>query len=127
VFGQYYGLCPPTSDCAQVYKLEGNQLYADATNRVPGRESVIAFKASPLTSDKYYLAKSLADDVTAALLTATQEVFGSPDAHDQGRIVLEITRDGKTKRFYLDNNEEALPATLVPYAQQIKRVVATLK
>ena len=54
-------------------------------------------------------------------------MFGSPDAHDQGGIVLEIIRDGKPKRFYLDNNEEALPAALVPYAQQIKRVVAALK
>jgi hypothetical protein len=127
VFGQYYGFCPPTVDCAQVYKLVGNKLYADETNRVLGRESEIAFKTSPLPADKCDLAKSLAGNLPAELLTSTQEVFGSPDAHDQGGIVLEITRDGKPKRFYLDNNEEALPATLVPYAQQIKRVVAALK
>ena len=127
VFGQYYGFCPSTADCAQVYKLEGDQLYADETTRVLGSEAEIAFKASPLPADKYDLAKSLADDVPAELLTATGEVFGSPDAHDQGGIVLEITQDGKPKRFYLDNNEAALPATLVPYAQRIKRVVAALK
>lgn len=127
VFGQYYGFCPSTADCAQVYKLEGNQLYADETTRVLGSEAEIAFKASPLPADKYDLAKSLADDVPAELLTAAQEVFGSPDAHDQGGIVLEITRDGKPKRFYLDNNEAALPATLVPYAQEVKRVIAGLK
>ena len=127
VFGQYYGFCPPTADCAQVYKLEADQLYADETTRVLGRESEIAFKNNPLPADKYDLAKSLADNLPAELLTSTQEVFGSPDAHDQGGIVLEITLDGKPKRFYLDNNEDALPATLVPYAQQVKRVVAALK
>ena len=39
----------------------------------------------------------------------------------------EITRDGKTKRFLPDSDEAALPAALVPYAQQTKRVVAALK
>jgi hypothetical protein len=60
-------------------------------------------------------------------VTATQATLDSPDAHGQGGIVLEITRDGKTKLFYLDHNKEALPAVQVPYAQQIKRVVAALK
>jgi hypothetical protein len=77
----------------------------------------------PLTS----LARSLAGDVPAELLTSTREVSGSPDAQDPGGIVPEITRDGKTGRFYLDNNEDALPAALVPYAQPIKRGMAALK
>ncbi len=127
VFGQYYGFCPATADCAQVYKLEGDQLYADETTRVLGSESAIVFKTSPLPADKYDLAKSLAGNLPAELLTSNQEVFGSPDAHDQGGIVLEITRNGKPKRFYLDNNEGALPATLVPYAQEVNRVIAGLK
>jgi hypothetical protein len=46
-----------------VYKLEGNKLYADETNRILGRNSEIAFKTSPLPADKYDLAQSLADNL----------------------------------------------------------------
>ena len=127
VFGQYYGFCPPTSDCAQVYKVEGNKLYEDQVLRVLDRSSEITFKASPLAADKYDLAKSLAQNVPAELLKSTEEVFGSPDAHDQGGIVLEVSWEGATKRFYLDNNDDALPPSLVPYAQEVKRVIAALK
>lgn len=127
VFGQYYNFCPSTSDCAQVYKLEGNQLYADETNRVFGRDAKITFKTSPLPADKYDQAKALADNIPAELLTSTEEVFGSPDSYDQGGIVLEITRNGKPKRFYLDNDENALPPSLVPYAREVKRVIEVLK
>ncbi|HEX8531595.1 MAG TPA: hypothetical protein VF646_16300 [Cytophagales bacterium] len=127
VFGQYYGFCPPTSDCAQVYKLEGNHLYEDEVLRVPGRDAKITFKTDPLPADQYDRAKALADNIPAELLTSTGETFGSPDSFDQGGIVLEITRDGQTKRFLLDNDETALPPGLVPYAQEVKRVVAALK
>ena len=52
---------------------------------------------------------------------------GSPGAHERSGIVPEITRDGKTKRFYPNRNEEALPAALGAFGQQIKRGVAALK
>ncbi|WP_026462166.1 hypothetical protein [Adhaeribacter aquaticus] len=127
VFGEYFGFCPLESDCATVYKIQDNKLLADNIKRVGDNSSLITFHPEPLPAAKYEVAKKLVNKLPAELLTSNQEVYGAPDAYDQGGLVLEFVYNGQVKRIFLERDEKNLPANVAAFAKEVKAVVAQIK
>lgn len=123
VFGKFYGHC--MSECATLYKLEGNQLFADELPRFTDWEA-LKFKTTPLSKESYQAAKALLESFPQELLQA-EETIGCPDCADQGGFALEIRKDGKLHRWRIDTQREALPDYLKAYVAQMDAVIARLK
>jgi len=46
-----------------------------------------------------------------------------PDAHDQGGIVIELTKSGKVERWILDRHTNRLPESVKVYADELLKVM----
>ncbi|MEN0049140.1 MAG: hypothetical protein AAF806_18925 [Bacteroidota bacterium] len=120
IFGLVYGFCQ--GDCAQLFKLEGDNLYEDDGIDRLQAEQVLLFKETPLSNVKYDLATSLRSDFPASLINNPDTIIGIPNAYDQGGIYIEY-QNGEVDRFWmLDTNLDALPEDLRPYADRLKEV-----
>ncbi|MBD0257376.1 MAG: hypothetical protein ICV83_16785 [Cytophagales bacterium] len=126
VFGIDFAEC--TTDCARLYKLEGNQLLADEVNHFSIHYPAIQFSTTPLSEDKYAAAKQLLDAMPGELLAATEKRFGEPNAHDQGGIIIGLQTTGQPMKYwYLDPIEDRLPAYLQPYTREVQAVLGELR
>ncbi len=121
IFGSYYGRC--ASDCTKLYKLENQQLYA--------KEKVLyisddwAFSTTPASQTDYDLAKNLLTKFPKQLFEEPDQI-GIPNAHDQGGLVIAVP-DGESWRvWYIDTVTDRLPAYLVPYIQDVRKVLDQL-
>ncbi|MFN7120143.1 MAG: hypothetical protein ACK4TA_25355 [Saprospiraceae bacterium] len=123
VFGKYFGHC--LDECATLYKLEGNQLYADDMKRFNGWDS-LEFKAEPLSDARYEAAKVLLSTFPQKLLNEA-ETIGCPDCADQGGFALEIRKDGKMRHWHIDTNKDQIPDYLRSYVEQLNTLVEQLK
>ncbi len=126
VFGTYYGFCG--GDCAHLYKIENQKLYADQgiDNLYLFRDRELPFATEPRPEEDYAKAKFLISDFPNQLLQEEQQTLGNPDAHDQGGIFLELTMGEEVKKWYLDTSTERLPEYLQEYAKQVMAVVEML-
>jgi hypothetical protein len=123
-FGRICGFC--RGDCATVFKLTNNQLFADdmTTNN---RAAPLVFQTTPLSDAKRLIAKQLADAIPAQLLTETAETIGCPDCADQCGYVVVSTQNGETKRWFIDTFENGVPAYLQPFVVKIRETLTALQ
>ena len=78
IFGLVYGFCQ--GDCAQLFKLEGNNLYEDdGVDRLQAEQPLL-FKEMPLSSTDYDLAASLRSDFPESLVNNSDTIIGIPNA-----------------------------------------------
>ncbi len=111
VFGLYYGEC--VGDCATLLKLEDGKLYADNIEypfEIVSDENGffsheienISFKKQALPEEYYPVAKRLLSKFPGELLLVDEQVFGTPDAYDQGGLYLAMQINGKRKAWKID-------------------------
>ena len=127
VFGTYYGFC--FGDCADIYKLEEGQLFADKEieNFYEFRDEELPFEADPRPEEDYSIAETLLETFPTRLFDEEEETLGIPDAHDQGGIYLEIRTPDRTQRWFLDTIAERLPEYLRDYAREVMEIVRELE
>lgn len=123
VFGKYFGHC--INECANLYKLEGDQLFSDDMNRFTGWED-LKFQTKALPQLQYDAAKALLHSLPADLLKEP-ETIGCPDCADQGGFALEIRKDDRFYHWRIDTNRDQIPAYLRSYIDQIDVVIEQLK
>lgn len=99
IFGTAQGMC--MGDCAKIFKLEGEKLFADDVVEHLINENV-TFQTTSLTTDKVTLATVLRDQVPAELLSETKDRIGCPDCYDQGTIFIKIKTDGQERFWFID-------------------------
>ena len=125
IFGVGFAECG--GDCAKIYQLKGELLFADEDiNYITSVEQEFTFQAEPLHPDKFRTAEVLLKTFPEELWIEQQQIIGQPNAHDQGGIILAVTRAGITKRWYIDLVEERQPKYLIPYTREIKAVINKL-
>ncbi|MEL6718443.1 MAG: hypothetical protein AAFO82_12130 [Bacteroidota bacterium] len=124
IFGIVYGFCQ--GDCAQLFKLEGEELFEDDGVDRLQLEEVIQFKDIPRSTADYELAIPLRTDFPESLIGRTDTIIGIPNAYDQGGIYLQYQDDITDRFWYIDTNLEALPEELRPYIDKVKKVWAEL-
>jgi len=128
IFGVYRGFC--MGDCAELYKIEGDALYADSTDRFyPFSDpyGTIEFQPEALSQERYELAAELIEAVPQELLNSDEQTFGCPDCADQGGIYIEIKEGEDIQAWNIDYAEDNLPEFLVPFTQQVKAVIGDLR
>lgn len=123
IFGKYHGFCQ--GDCARLYKMADNQLYADQVKRLIEPDSLI-FSSTPMSEKAYQIAERLLADFPQELMKEPEEVIGCPDCADQGGYYLEWRSGDVTRRWRLDTNQTALPAYLAAYTKRIESVLNSL-
>jgi hypothetical protein len=123
-FGRFCGFC--VGDCAKVFKLDNNQLFADdmTTNN---RSAPLVFQTTPLSDAKRLIAKQLADAIPTQLLSETAETIGCPDCMDQCGYLVVWTQNGETKRWFIDTFEQSVPAYLQPFVVKIRETLTALQ
>jgi hypothetical protein len=123
-FGRFCGFC--MGDCATVFKLEQNQLFADdMTESI--HTTPLRFKTAPLSDDKRLIAKQLADAMPAQLLNETAETIGCPGCWDQCGYLIVWNQNGVSKQWYLDSAEGSVPAYLKPFVVKIHETFTKLQ
>jgi hypothetical protein len=124
VFGVYYGHC--LGNCAHVYKLQGNKLFADKLDRgypEPG----ITFESNSRPAADVALAQQLLADFPADLRSEESETIGCPDCADQGGYYLEIKQEGKVSLWRIDTDESRIPKYLSAYTAKIAKILEDLE
>ena len=123
VFGTYFNNC--YGNCVQLYKIEGDQIYGDQINTKieDPLNDEFRFQQNPMSTTRIELVKSLLSQLPQTLLADNQTTYGMPDAHDQGGIVIELTKCGKVERWVLDRHTNRLPKSVKAYADQLLKVM----
>ncbi len=122
VFGSSHGFC--MGDCAQLYKIENQQLYADTISRMtddPG------FSNTALPAKNYDMAKSLVKNIPAYLYDHANQTFGCPDCADQGVYHLQVMKDNKLMTWKFDGNISANPPEVRAFVTSMRDVLQKLK
>ena len=123
VFGTFYGNC--LDNCVQLYQLNGKQLLKDQNNS-PIPKSIsqeLVVSGNSMGERKFHQASCLLEEFPEFFFNTEETVFGIPDAHDQGGIFIQLTRNGETYRWFLDRFTDRLPQHLQVYAQKILKVM----
>ena len=85
---------------------------------------------TPLSDEAYDMALDLVLDFPEELWNDDTEVFGIPDAYDQGGIFVSYNRNGTVKSWTIDTQIQAItdaPDYVKAYTTQIKNVLNTLR
>jgi hypothetical protein len=123
-FGRFCGFC--VGDCATVFKLDNNQLFADDMKE-GNRSAPLRFQNTPLSEAKKLIVKQLADAFPAQLRSETAEQIGCPDCVDQCGYLVVWTQNGATKQWYIDTMKDAVPAYLQPFVVKIRETLLALQ
>ena len=127
IFGLEYVECG--GDCAFLFKMEASELFEDdGIDFFRSIDEELRFKQEPMASEKFAMSHPLLDEFPEELWKEEdQTIFGNPNDHDQGGIVVEMHRLGRKKRWHIDTAEKRLPDYLVPYARRIKEITRGLR
>lgn len=127
VFGSFYGECFG-EQCVEIFKYEGGVLSEDSLDRYP------SITEMPYNGKYYKIAnkypaelRELLAEIPSELLASQPSVFGMPDAHDQGGMIIQLKVDGQVKYWLLDNLTERLPEYLRNYAAELKSVLSKIR
>ena len=102
IFGIYYGEC--SGNCAVLFKLQGDQLYADENVTYLFPVAALAFQNQSLAADKVALAQNLYQNIPASLWNEKDGTIGCPDCRDQGGYYIKVSTDGKVREWFLDRD-----------------------
>ena len=122
IFGNAYGFC--AGDCAHLYQVRNNRLYADNIQSL--YYDPVVFLNTPLPDSSYQMAKDLQEEMPLYLTAHPDTTIGCPDCHDQGLIYIEVRQNGVINKWQLDTDTNALPAEIRNYAQKISEILLRL-
>lgn len=121
VFGHFYGHCLG-EDCVKMFKLTKDQLYEDTTDSYLATD----FDFVELEKEKFELANELLQALPDKLLKEDKDTFGCPDCADQGGLYIEISNDGKTSSWRIDQNKSAVPVYLHDLMDGVNEAIALI-
>ncbi len=114
IFGTTYGFC--FDHCTKLFSISNGQLFPGETNLA---SEPFKFKTTPLSNDKYSIAKQLIDSFPSYLKSNPNKTFGCPDCVDQGAIHIKITKNGIKQYWRIDPDVNTQPSEIRPYIQQL--------
>ena len=123
IFGYAYGFC--AGNCVTVFKLEGDNLYADddASYQTLGENQEIPFQSASLSAEKVNLAKALQAQIPANLYNETDGNVGCPDCRDQGLYYIKIKMGNTVREWRIDPDSQEYKA----FGEEIRETVDQLK
>jgi hypothetical protein len=124
-FGTFYGFC--IGNCTNVYKLQGDALFADKVEReYPDPKTT--YQNQSLDTKSVNKAKDLLKALPEQLLGEDVETIGCPDCADQGGFYVEIKLKGKEVQYWrIDTNVNEHPTYLKDFLKQLNTLVQELK
>ena len=127
VFGDFYGECAG-GNCVHIFKIENDTLYSDTLRQYPARNDYYRAKWVKMPDAKQKLIDSLIFNFPSKLLTDTNNVFGMPDAYDQGGIYLEMEKmnEDYINFWIIDNDTKNIPDYLREFTKQIQKNIQIL-
>jgi hypothetical protein len=124
-FGTFYGYC--IGNCTNVFKLQGDALFADKVERgYPDPKT--PYQNQSLDVKSVNKAKDLLKAFPEKLLGEDVETIGCPDCADQGGFYVEIKQKGREATYWrIDTNESEQPAYLKSFLKQLEALTQELK
>ncbi len=116
-FGNGGGFC---LNCNHYYLIENGKLYADSM-------CTTTFLSTPMSNDKYILAKTLVNDFPKYLLDNPNQTYGCPNCHDQGKVYIECKINGTVEKWNIDPDTANQPSAIKSYIQQMNTVIEQLR
>lgn len=104
------------------YEVKNSTLYAGTSCQTDS-----AGFTNTLSQHKYNLSQALTYNLPVALSNLPDTTLGCPNCADQGGWYIEYRIAGKVKKYNLDNDTAALPATIKYYVLMMKNTVDSLK
>jgi hypothetical protein len=114
IFGSHYGEC--VGDCALLFKLEGQHLFADDelvyfTSLAYFANNDLPFQSTSLSAEKVALAVALSEQMPTELFDESDGVIGCPDCRDQGGYFVKVKLSNGEVRFWnIDPDKEEYEA-----------------
>lgn len=109
IFGTYAGYCSGER-CVEIFAVQKGKLYEDRSDFYPASSSTFDFEQ--LSKNKYELVESIYRSIPNALLQSESTTFGCPDCTDGGGVFIQITAEGRTATFFIDNFKNKVPKYL---------------
>lgn len=125
VFGSFFGNCIG-EPCIEIFKIENGVLYEDTADVYPIPQ-LYEGKFVQLPQAKYDMVKDIITKVPKQLLSDTTTVFGTPDAHDQGGLYIELKANGKRRFWLMDTYTNRLPEYLRTFSNILKEYINKLQ
>jgi len=105
IFGYANGFCH--GNCVTVFKLEGDNLYADDdASYLTLNDQEIPFQSAGLPAEKVNLAKALEAQIPAGLFAEPDGNVGCPDCRDQGLYYIKIKTGNTVREWRLDPDSQ---------------------
>lgn len=123
VFGVAYGFC--VGDCAHFFQIKDGALFKDKIERYVGED--LAFESTPLSNDKYILAKPLVRDFPKYLKEHPNKTIGCPDCADQGGYHLILQTESESQYWHIDTSTGSQPDEIKAYMEKVRTVLEQLK
>lgn len=121
VFGHFFGECHGES-CVETYLFSDNMIYEDQNNDY----SHDNFDFQLIDQEFIEIAAKLEKSIPEKLWKDSASTFGCPDCGDWGGLYVELTRDGITRFWRLDNMIESNPAYLQDFALKIRCTISVI-
>lgn len=126
VFGSYAGECPPL-DCGDIFKLNSNSLYKDVTTQfISGNWMENPANLIVLSNDKFLLANDLLNYFPISILNEERRI-GNPGELDGAIYYVQLTKNGETKIWEIDDRSEKIPAKFRIFLQELKDKMTQLQ
>lgn len=121
IFGTAAGKC--TGNCVTLFKLEGQNLYADDDANYLMITQDVPFQTTSLPAKKVALAETLQAQFPANLLEEPDGNVGCPDCYDQGLFYVKIKAGDTVREWRIDRAVEKYTA----YCDLISTTLEQLK
>lgn len=121
IFG--YSSCFCLDCCKAGYKIAGTDMFYGEKNN----QGAYIFQSTPLTADKYDLAKKLRDELPAELLNENGKTYACGGCADQPVYYVEMKKDNVTYHWQIDSQTDGFPDYVKTYSAKISDVLYQLQ
>ncbi len=122
IFGTGYGEC--IGNCSHYYSINNGKIYSDD---MLAAYELMKFSNTPLSNEKYLLAKPLLDSFPQYLKNNPNITIGCPDCVDQGRIYIEFSQNGQIVHWNIDTIKSNHPKEIKDYLEKLITILDHLK
>lgn len=121
IFGHAFGMCQGET-CVETYQLNETTLYEDSVDDYSHK----SFNFSQLDNATFNKVKDLLNKIPAALWNTKAGSVGCPDCADGGGVYVQLTKDGVTKSWFIDNNLSNVPENLRGFVNDVNAAITLI-
>ncbi len=121
IFGHTYGECEG-EECVETFLISKGKIYEDVLDIYTKTEYDFIALQNGSMEELIQLPSLLPNE----LINSDQETFGCPDCLDQGAIYIERSINGKKEHWWIDQDKNAIPAYLWPFANKVNQAIASI-